>query len=151
MKIILDDLRGTEIAALIQEHLAAMNSVSPPESKHALALESLRQPEISFWTVWQDSELLGCGALKELDSSHGEIKSMRTAAAHHRKGVASFVLEHILEIAKSRGYSRLSLETGEMPYFLPARQLYEQFGFGIGEPFGDYKPDANSVFMTKTL
>jgi putative acetyltransferase len=124
---------------------------SPPESIHALDLEALRQPEITFWTIWEGGELLGCGALKELDSRHAEIKSMRTASPHLRKGVAKNLLQHILEEARRRGYIRLSLETGSMAAFEPARQLYAKFGFAYCEPFADYVEDPYSVFMTKEL
>ena len=148
MRIVLDDLSGPEIASLIGEHLRDMHLHSPPESIHALGLEKLRQPDITFWTVWDGSELMGCGALKELDTKHGEIKSMRTAAAHLRKGVASAMLRHILDEARRRGYERLSLETGAMAAFEPARQMYARFGFVGCGPFGDYVPDPNSVFMT---
>jgi len=151
MRIVLDDLRGPEVSNLIGEHLRNMHQLSPPESIHALGLEKLRQPDITFWTVWEGAELLGCGALKELDASHGEIKSMRTAAAHLRKGVASVMLRHILDEAKRRGYRRLSLETGAAIAFEPARQLYARHGFVPCGPFGDYRPDPNSVFMTLEL
>lgn len=151
MRIVEDDLTGPEIVNLIGEHLRNMHRLSPPESIHALGLEKLRQPDITFWTVWDGSELMGCGALKQLDLKHGEIKSMRTAAAHLRKGVASVMLRHILGEAKQRGYSRVSLETGAAIAFEPARQLYARHGFlGCG-PFGDYRPDPNSVFMTLEL
>ena len=146
-----DNLTGPEIAALLAEHLQCMAEVSPPESRHALNLDGLRQPEITFWCAWQDQELLGCGALKKLDANHGEIKSMRTAKAHLRKGVAAQMLQHIITEAKRRGYRRLSLETGAMAYFEPARQLYRKFGFQDCGPFGSYREDPNSVFMTKEL
>jgi putative acetyltransferase len=151
MDIRLDDLSGPEIRALLEEHLQNMHSLSPPESVHALDLEALRNPEISFWTVWSDRELLGCGALKQLDPSHGEIKSMRTAAAHRRKGVARAVLVHILGQARSRNYTRVSLETGSQAAFDPARRLYESFGFRYCPPFDGYIDDPNSTFMTLTL
>lgn len=151
MKIIVDDLRGPEIHELLQEHLQSMRFHSPPQSVHALDLDRLRQPEITFWTVWDNCELLGCGAIKELDPHHAEIKSMRTASNHLRKGVARTLLNHILEQARRRGYSRLSLETGSMAAFEPARQLYASFGFEYCGPFGDYLEDPNSVFMTRTL
>jgi putative acetyltransferase len=151
MEIKTDDLKGTEIHELLQEHLNSMFELSPPESVHALDIEALRQPEITFWTVWENGELLGCGALKELDSRHGEIKSMRTASLHLRKGAARFVLNHIIAEAKRRGYSRLSLETGSMEAFEPARRLYAGFGFTFCQPFADYVEDPNSVFMTKEL
>jgi putative acetyltransferase len=151
MKIRIDDLTGPEIAALLEEHLQDMNAVSPPESKHALDLEGLRQPDITFWTIWEGDELAGCGALKELDAHHGEIKSMRTSRTFLRRGVAAKVLSHIISEATKRGYQRLSLETGSMDYFKPAHKLYESFSFVRGEPFADYKLDPNSVFMTKEL
>jgi putative acetyltransferase len=151
MEIRIDDLTGTEIKELLREHLAGMLEMSPPESVHALPLEELRKPDITFWSVWHDSELMGCGALKELEAQHGEVKSMRTIARHRRKGVAAAVLEHILAEARRRNYKRVSLETGSMDAFLPARKLYERFGFEYCAPFADYIDDPNSVFMTKEL
>jgi putative acetyltransferase len=124
---------------------------SPPESIHALDLEALRNPDITFWSVWQDSELMGCGAMKELDSRHGEIKSMRTASLHLRKGVAARLMRHILEEAKRRTYERLSLETGSMDAFAPARSLYASFGFKPCGPFANYVEDPYSVFMTREV
>jgi putative acetyltransferase len=147
----IDDLSGPEIAELLAEHLRCMAAVSPPESRHALNLDGLRHSSITFWSVWQDRELVGCGALKELDAEHGEIKSMRTAAAHLRKGVGSFVLRYIISEAKRRGYRRLSLETGAMPYFAPAHSLYRKFGFNECAPFADYRADPNSLFFTREL
>jgi putative acetyltransferase len=146
-----DDLRGPEIEALLGEHLADMYAVSPPESVHALDLDGLRKPEITFWTVWDGDLLVGCGALKELDPTHGEIKSMRTAAAHRGRGVASAMLSHIAGEAATRGYGRLSLETGTEDFFAPARALYVKFGFVATEPFADYWADPNSCFMTRAL
>lgn len=151
MEIRVDNLQGPEIIALLREHLRCMEAVSPPESRHALNLDSLRQPEITFWTLWHDANLAGCGALKELNPRHGEIKSMRTATAYLRQGVASKMLTHILTEAKRRSYHRVSLETGAFPYFEPARQLYFRFGFTLCKPFANYKLDPNSVFMTKEL
>jgi len=151
LEIRLDDLTGPEIQALLQEHLDSMHSISPPESVHALDLDGLRQPGITFWTIWDGTALAGCGALKELDPSHGEIKSMRTSRSFLRKGVASRMLEHLIEVAEQRGYQRLSLETGSMIEFEPARRLYAGFGFRPCGPFGSYVNDPNSVFMTKEL
>ncbi|MEN1989564.1 MULTISPECIES: GNAT family N-acetyltransferase [Paenibacillus] len=151
MEIRVDDLSGNQVKALIAEHLAGMFADSPPESVHALDLEGLKRPEVTFWCAWEGEELMGCGAMKELDSQHGELKSMRTAAAHLRKGVARNILAHIIEVAKERGYKRLSLETGSMDSFIPARKLYEDFGFSYCGPFADYAPDPNSAFMTKEL
>ena len=151
MHIELDDLSRPEIAELLKEHLAASFVHSPPESVHALPIEDLRSPDITFWSVWESGELLGCGALKELDPQHGEIKSMRTDSAHLRKGVARAVVRQIIAEAKRRGYRRLSLETGSMAAFEPARQLYAACGFSYCEPFRDYANDPNSVFMTMEL
>ncbi len=151
MEIKIDALTGTEIAELLREHLENMAENSPPESRHALTLQELRQPDITFWSVWSGTELLGCGALKELDSRHGEIKSMRTASKHRRKGVAAKLLEHILEEAKRRNFKRVSLETGSMETFTPAHNLYARFGFKKCGPFADYIEDPNSLFMTKEL
>ena len=151
MEIRVDDVRGAEVCALIREHLHGMTLHSPPESIHALGLEALRRPEITFWSVWQDGALMGCGALKKLDSRHGEIKSMRTATPHLRKGVAARLMEHMLKEAQRRSYRRLSLETGSMEGFAAARKLYERFGFEYCAPFADYIEDPNSVFMTKEL
>lgn len=147
----MDDLRGPEIAALLTEHLKDMNAVSPPESKHALDLGGLREPEITFWILWEGDKVAGCGALKELDAQHGEIKSMRTAADFRRRGVAATLLRHMLDEAQRRGYHRLSLETGSMDFFRPARRLYASFGFEVCAPFAGYKRDPNSVFMTKVI
>jgi putative acetyltransferase len=151
MNIKVDDLNGSEIHKLLQEHLQSMSLLSPPESVHALDIEALRKPDITFWTVWENDELLGCGALKELDSQHAEIKSMRTSSSHLRRGIAKHLLNHIIEEAKRRGYSRLSLETGSMEAFEPARKLYANSGFTYCEPFADYIEDPYSVFMTREL
>jgi putative acetyltransferase len=150
MDIRIDDLRAGD-----PRHVAGASAergvVSPPESVHALDLERLRKPDVTFWSVWHDSQLLGCGALKELDARHGEIKSMRTATAHLRKGVAASLMRHILEESRRRSYRRLSLETGSMAAFAPARGLYTRFGFQPCGPFADYVEDPNSVFMTREL
>jgi putative acetyltransferase len=151
MEIEIDDLAGPEVAELLREHLQAMARHSPPESIHALDLEALRKPDITFWSVWEGAELVGCGALKELDAQHAEIKSMRTAASHLRKGIATRLLQHILAEAKRRCYRRISLETGAMDAFAPARQLYAHFGFTYCAPFADYVQDPYSVFMTREL
>ncbi len=151
MHVRLDDLSGPEVHALLEEHLRNMRQLSPPESIHALDLDELRRPEITFWTAWSGSALLGCGALKELDALHGEIKSMRTASVHRRNGVARAILAHIIEEARKRSYARLSLETGAMQAFEPARRLYASFGFSCCPPFAEYIEDSNSVFMTRML
>lgn len=151
MQIRIDDLRGPEIRVLLEEHLADMRRISPPESVHALDLEGLRGPEITFWTAWSAGELVGCGALKALDAAHGEIKSMRTSTTHRRAGAGRAMLHHILEEARRRGYTRLSLETGSQPDFEPARRLYASFGFEVCGPFATYVEDPYSVFMTRPL
>lgn len=151
MNIKIDDLRGPEIAKLLQEHLDNMHALGPPESVHALDLQALRKPEITFWSAWEGRELAGCGALKALDAQHAEVKSMRTATPFLRKGVASQMLSHIIEEAQRRGYRRLSLETGTVAAFVPAQRLYSSFGFKTCGPFADYVEDVNSIFMTKEL
>ena len=151
MEIRLDDLTHPQVVALLQEHLRCVRLESPPESIHALDVTGLRKPEVTFWTIWDGDQLAGCGALKEIDSTHGEIKSMRTAYAFQRKGVARLMLRHLIDEAKKRGYRRLSLETGSMEYFEPARKLYAGFGFEACGPFDSYKEDPYSAFMTMVL
>jgi len=151
MRIEVDDLSRPEVHALLQEHLANMYELSPPESVHALDLSKLRAPDITFWSVWDGATLVGCGALKQMTATEGEIKSMRTPKALRRRGAGRAVLEHIIAEAKRRGYRRLNLETGSQDGFVPARTLYESFGFTYCGPFGDYKPDPNSAFMTMEL
>lgn len=150
-RIVVDDLAGPRIAALLQEHLDELRSITPPESTHALDLDALRAPGVTFWSVYDGDELVGCGALKELDASSAEVKSMRTASAAQRRGVASAVLGHLVAQARDRGYARLYLETGSAEFFAPARALYEKFGFEYCEPFAGYLPDPNSVHMTLAL
>ena len=148
-------LTSTAITTLLSDHLRDMHRISPPESVHALDLAALRGADISFWSVWTDdspdAELMGCGALRELGASHGEIKSMRTAPLHRSKGVARAMLAHLLAEARARGYARVSLETGAQPEFEPARRLYASSGFVPCPPFGTYREDPNSVFMTLAL
>jgi putative acetyltransferase len=151
MLIRVDDLRGPQIQQLLQEHLRSMTLYSPPESIHALDFDELRRPEVTFWSAWEEGELLGCGALMELDRRHGEIKSMRTVRTHLRKGVARTMLTHIIGEARRRSYARLSLETGTNPAFAPARELYASYGFVYCEPFAQYLPDPYSVFMTRAF
>jgi len=151
MEIKIDDLTSQEIAEFLDDHIKDMKSISPPESKHALDLDGLRKPEITFWSVWAEGVLVGCGALKELNKTHAEIKSMRTLSACRGKGVASALLQYILQVSSQRGYHRVSLETGSMPFFEPARSLYTKFGFTYCAPFATYKEDPNSVFMSKAL
>ncbi|XRQ05659.1 GNAT family N-acetyltransferase [Actinomadura welshii] len=151
MNIVVDDLSGPEIAAFLEEHVQEMRAITPLESKHALDLDGLRRPEVTFWSVMDGGAVVGCGAIKRLDAVHAELKSMRTAPLRKRSGIASLLMEHILTEAKRMGFTRLSLETGSAGFFLPARKLYERFGFGYCEPFADYAHDPNSVFMTRSL
>lgn len=151
MKIEIDDLRRPQIHALLEEHLASMRRISPPESVHALDLDQLRRPEVTFWSAWDGATLLGCGALKTLDAGHGEVKSMRTPERLRRCGAGRALLATIVEVARSRGLERLSLETGSQTEFEPAHRLYESSGFVRCGPFGDYSDDPNSVFMTLEL
>lgn len=151
MEIRTGGLEHPDVASLLQEHLRGMAELSPPESIHALDLDGLRTPQITFWSAWQGEELLGCGALKQLDAAHGEIKSMRTASRHRRKGVAAAMLEHILGQAQRRALTQVSLETGSMQGFAPARALYARYGFEFCGPFADYTDDPNSVFMTRAV
>ena len=147
----LDDLSGSEIIALLEEHLSDMQATSPPESKHALDLTGLKAPNVKFWTIWENQQLAGCAAYKELTKTHAEIKSMRTASNFKKKGVASTLLTHLIKDALLSGYQTLSLETGSMPYFKPAHALYQKHGFSFCGPFSDYKEDPNSLFMTLNL
>lgn len=151
MLIEVDDLTRPEVHALLNEHLQNMHALGPPESVHALDLDKLRQPGITFWSAWDGPLLVGCGALKELDARHAEVKSMRTPAAHRRRGAGRAILTHLINEARSRGYARLSLETGTVDAFIPAHRLYQSFGFSFCGPFAGYVEDPNSVFMTLAL
>jgi len=146
-----DDLTDLRIVALLGEHLEHMHSITPAESVHALDIDELRGADVTFWSAWEEDELLGCGALQALDAASGEIKSMRTVVRWQGRGVGSAILDRILAEARQRRYRRLYLETGSMAEFAPARALYERYGFRYREPFGDYVEDPNSVFMTKAL
>lgn len=151
LRIVEDDLTGEAIAGLLRFHLAEMYRLFPPEVVYALPLDRLRQSDVTFFSAWDADELAGCGALKELDSAHGEIKSMRAAPGHVGKGVGKAILRHLLAEARRRGYTRVSLETGTIPELLPARRLYESHGFVRCGPFGDYPDDPASLFMTRTV
>jgi putative acetyltransferase len=151
VEIVVDDLTGPQIASFLDEHVREMLSITPPESKHALDLDMLREPGITFWSVMDGGTVVGCGALKRLDARQAEVKSMRTLAARQRSGIASMMLEHIIAEARRMGFTRLSLETGSAEFFAPARRLYQKFGFEYCEPFADYRPDPLSVFLTRTL
>ena len=146
-----DDLADGVVAALLMEHHREMRLYSPPQSIYALESSQLRDPRVTFWSAWTGNRLAGCGALKELSPDHGEVKSMRTARAHLRQGVAMEILGHIIAEAETRSYLRISLETGTHDAFLPARTLYERCGFLRCDPFGDYVYDPYSVYYEKEL
>jgi putative acetyltransferase len=151
MQIAVDNPASPDVRALLEEHLRSMHALSPPGSVHALDVGGLMMPEVTFWSVREDGQLLGCGALKQIGPGHGEIKSMRTAAAHRRRGAGRAMLAHILQESRHRGYTRLSLETGTADAFLPAQQLYQSVGFRHCGPFADYTLDPHSVFMALDL
>ncbi|GLY64707.1 GNAT family N-acetyltransferase [Amycolatopsis taiwanensis] len=151
MEIVRDDLSGGAIIELLRSHVEEMRAITPPESVHALDLDELRKPEVTFWSVLDGGVPVGCGAIKMLDAEHAELKSMRTAPARKRTGVGSLLLAHIITEARAMGIVRLSLETGAADFFAPARKLYGKFGFAPCEPFADYRPDPHSVFMTKMI
>ncbi|MCW2132347.1 GNAT family N-acetyltransferase [Arthrobacter sp. VKM Ac-2550] len=143
-----EEVLSPDIRQLLQEHLSDMHSISPAESAHALDVDAFSAPGIDFWTVRDGQMLLGCGALKELTPTEGEIKSMCTASGARRRGVATLMLAQLLEVARSRGYERVSLETGSDESIAPARRLYRSHGFIECPPFADYSLDPHSVFMT---
>lgn len=151
IRIVEDNLTGPEIRALLETHFAGMLANSPEGSCHFLDFEGLNAPDVTFWSIWDGEALAGCGALKELDAEHGEIKSMRTHEDHLRKGVGAMMLTHIISEARERGYRRLSLETGSTEAFIPALALYEAHGFQFCPPFGDYVEDPFSRFMTLAI
>jgi len=151
MEFRVDDLRGEPTRKLIERHLQEMYASSPADSVHAFNVEKLRHPGVTFWSVWVGDEIAGCGALKRLDDSRGEIKSMRVADKFLRRGVGRAILAHILAEARRAGYSSDWLETGSTEPFIPALKLYESAGFTRCGPFEDYTDDPFSVFMTLTL
>ena len=147
----LDDLTRPEVIQLLEEHLDDMYAVTPAESVHALDLEALKVPEIVFWSAWEDTELVGCGALKSLGEGDYELKSMRTTAAARGRGIATALLRHLLAEARTRGGRRVLLETGTEDFYAPARRLYAGNGFTERPPFGSYLLDPNSVFFELSL
>jgi len=151
IQIHVDDLSGETTRALIASHLSGMHDTSPPESVHALDIDGLRHPSITFWSAWIDGELAGIGALKQLDAARGEIKSMRVDDRFRGAGVGRAILRHIIHDARERGFSSLWLETGSTDDFAPARRLYESEGFTECEPFDAYSLDPYSVFLTREI
>ena len=151
LSVRVDDLSGAEIQALVKRHLAGMHENSPPESVHAFDIDKLRQPGVTFWSGWVGDQIAVMGALKRLDETNGEIKSMRVADAFLGKGAGRAMLEHIVAEARAMGISTLWLETGSADAFVPALKLYESAGFDVCGPFGDYTLDPFSVFMKRVL
>ncbi|MFD6152030.1 GNAT family N-acetyltransferase [Streptomyces sp. NPDC060243] len=151
MDIAVDDLADPAIAAFLEAHVSQLRALSPPESTHALDLDGLRVPEVTFWTARESGEIVGCCAVKRIAPAHGELKSMRTDPTRTRSGVASALLRHALDESRRAGLDRVSLETGADDFFLPARTLYAKFGFRPCPPFGTYREDPLSVFLTRTL
>lgn len=151
LNIRIDEVSDQRVIQFLEDHLHHMIEITPPGCVHALDIDALKRPGVTFWTVWDEQTLLCCGALKELTPQHAELKSMRTAPTHLGKGIASVLLRHILLEARKRKYKRLSLETGSYEAFVPARKLYEKFGFSYCGPFSDYSNNSNNVFMTIQL
>lgn len=151
IQITVDDVSGPEIVAFLEEHVAQLRRISPPESSHALDLVGLRHPDVTLWVARREGEAVGCGALKRLSATHGEVKSMRTAESWVGQGIGASILTHLITEGEARGWDRLSLETGSQEFFAPARRLYARHGFVKCEPFADYRPDPLSIFMTRTL
>jgi len=151
MKITEGGLDDARVQTLLAHHFATARAETAPGSAHALDLSGLKSPDVHFWSAWDGENLIAIGALKRLSESHGEIKSMHTDQSHRRTGAGSAMLRHIIGRARQMGLSRLSLETGSWPYFVPARALYQRYGFVECPPFGSYQADPNSVFMTLEL
>lgn len=151
MEFIVDDLTNPKVVALLTHHIEQMTQTSPPESRHVFNVDQLKSKDITFWTFWENQQLMGCAALRELSSYEGEIKSMKVAPSFTRQGVGQKMLKHIFQEAKKRKYKMLLLETGSMAYFAPARKLYEANGFEYCEPFANYFKDDNNVFMRKDI
>jgi putative acetyltransferase len=151
MQIIDGDLSDPRVVDLVHAHLSRARAETADGSAHALDLGGLQAADISFWTIWESDVLLGCGALKRLSGEHGEVKSMFTAPSLRRQGAGSAMLRHIIATARARAMSRLSLETGSWDYFRSAHAFYRSHGFVACEPFADYAPDPNSLFMSLDL
>lgn len=151
MQIKPGDFGDPRLVAMLETHVRRAVAETARGSAHALDLNGLQTPDIRLWTVWDDEQLLGCGALRRLSAAHGEVKSMYTAETARGRGAGGAILKHIIEAARADGLKRLSLETGAWDYFIPARAFYRRHGFSDCEPFGDYRPDPNSVFLTMAL
>jgi putative acetyltransferase len=151
LKIVEGGLDDVQVLAMLRFHFDTNIAVTPPGSAHVFDVSRLKQPDVFFWSVWNEETLMGTGALKLLDATHGEIKSMHTLQTARRSGVGAAMLQHIMHQAKLKRLKRLSLETGSFGFFAPARALYARYGFEECAPFGDYKPDPHSTFMTREI
>jgi putative acetyltransferase len=151
VEISIDDPRAGDVRALLERHLAFARLHSPPEDTHALDVDELAEPGVTFFSYRRGGELLAVGALKELDSDHAEVKSMHTVEAARGSGIGRAIVDHLVGVARERGFRRVSLETGSMAAFAPARSLYASVGFEPCEPFGDYRASPNSVYLTLRL
>lgn len=151
MQIKEDDLSGADIRKLLTTHFSDAQHQNPKGLSHALDIQALKHPNISFWSVWDDEALMGCGALRELSSELGEIKSVHTHTDHRRKGVSTYLMQHIIEVGRDRGYESIKLETHPTDAYAAARALYERLGFDYCGPFGLYEVNPNSVFMCLDL
>jgi putative acetyltransferase len=150
-EIALDDPRAPDVRRLLEVHLTFARGQTPPEDAHAMDVDELVDPSVRFFSLRRDGALIAVGALKRLDSEHAEVKSMHTVASARGRGVGRRMLDHLIAVARAEGYRRLSLETGSMAAFAPARSLYAGAGFVVCEPFADYRPSPNSTYMTLYL
>ena len=151
MKSIEGNFENSEVNELLNKHFIELRSVSPKGSTHVLDIEGLKDKSIKFWSLWDNNELIGCGALKFLEKNHGEFKSIRVADKFRRSGIGEKIIEHLIEEAKKLEISKLSIETGAGDFFIPARKLFSKFGFKKCIPFAHYKEDPNSCYYTLDL
>ncbi|WP_409462779.1 GNAT family N-acetyltransferase [Amycolatopsis sp. GA6-003] len=153
MPLLIDraDFANPRLRAFLQAHLDDLAPTAPPESRHALDLAALQRPDVRLWTVQDGEHIVGTAALAALEPRHEELKSMRTDPARRGEGIARTLLDHLLQDAKNRGIERISLETGSMDFFAPARALYTRAGFTPCAPFGSYRDDPNSTYLTRQI
>lgn len=146
-----DDPRAPDVRALLERHLELMRRITPPEDVHALDVDGLADPSVTFFSWREGGEVLAVGALREIDPAHAEIKSMHTVRAARGRGIGRAMAEHLLSVARERGYERVSIETGAMEAFAPARALYASLGFEDCGPFAEYPDSPNSHYMTRAI
>jgi putative acetyltransferase len=151
MRIVQGGLDDQQVIDMLRFHFDTNHAITPPESVHVFDISRLKEPDVFFYSAWDGETLLGVGAFKILTPTHGEVKSMHTNRALRRSGTGAAIMLHLIDEARARGLKRLSLETGSFDYFAPARALYAKYGFTECAPFGDYKPDPNSTFMTREI